>query len=145
MSLEKKSKKPMRLEVIDNDRCVGCQSCMFACNRRFGEAGIEKSAIYVNSLGGFEHGFVVKVCRACKDPPCARVCPTEALTVREGGGVRVNPAKCIGCKNCVRACILGAVGWDESTNKPNICIYCGICANYCPYDVIKLTEIGGNE
>ncbi|MHC1586215.1 MAG: 4Fe-4S dicluster domain-containing protein, partial [Candidatus Hecatellaceae archaeon] len=70
--------KVRRLRVVEVDLCVGCQCCMFACNRRFGEAGLSKSAIRVRSAGGFERGFVVQVCRACEDPPCARVCPVEA-------------------------------------------------------------------
>lgn len=34
---------PRRLSVIDVDRCVGCQSCMFACARRLGEGGLAGS------------------------------------------------------------------------------------------------------
>ena len=130
-----------RLSVIDADRCVGCQSCMFACTRRTAQGGLEESRIHIRSDGGFRKGFVVIVCRACADPPCARVCPTDALVPREGGGVRFNTAKCIGCGNCREACPFGAVLWDESQDKPRICVYCGYCADYCPYDVIALEEI----
>ncbi|MEM1898484.1 MAG: hypothetical protein QXD36_05280, partial [Sulfolobales archaeon] len=76
-----------RLVVIDVNKCVGCQLCMLACSRRFGVVGHSKSAIWVRSAGGFERGFTLVVCRACRDPPCARVCPTKALKLREGGGV----------------------------------------------------------
>lgn len=130
-----------RLSVIDNALCVGCQSCMFACSRRFSEGGLAKSCIHVHSAGGIDKGFVVVVCRACDDPPCARVCPTDALTPREGGGVRFQTRQCIGCGNCVRACVFGAAMWDSGQNKPYICIYCGYCASYCPYGVIALEEI----
>ena len=132
-----------RLTVTDPDRCVGCQLCMFACNRRFGDGGLAKSAILVRSLGGFAKGFTVIVCRACQDPPCARVCPTKALVPRPGGGVILNPSKCIGCKACVEACPIGAVFWDEDVNKPIICVYCGYCADFCPHGVLRLEEIGG--
>ena len=74
-----------RLAVVDAERCVGCQACMFACARRFGEGGLANSCIGVRSAGGVRKGFVVVVCRACQDPPCARVCPTDALKVRENG------------------------------------------------------------
>jgi len=30
-----------RLSVVDVDRCVGCQVCMFACARRLGHGGLE--------------------------------------------------------------------------------------------------------
>lgn len=130
-----------RLSVIDVDRCVGCQACMFACVRRLGAGGLEGSCIHVRSAGGIRKGFVVIVCRACADPPCARVCPTDALVAREGGGVRLRAALCIGCENCVDACPFGAVFWDLEQNKPEICVYCGYCAPYCPYDVLALEEI----
>jgi carbon-monoxide dehydrogenase iron sulfur subunit len=130
----------MRLEVLDTQLCVGCQSCMFACSRRAGVAGLTESRIGVRSAGGMENGFVVVVCRACEDPPCARVCPTEALTLRQGGGVRLAEEKCIGCGNCVKACVLGAVFWNHETAKPMICIHCGYCARYCPHGVLGLSN-----
>ncbi|MFQ5819515.1 MAG: 4Fe-4S binding protein [Candidatus Heimdallarchaeota archaeon] len=130
-----------RLAVIDDERCVGCQLCMFACTRRFGVGGLGKSTIHVQSAGGVEKGFVVIVCKACIDPPCAKVCPTDALIRREGGGVILRKSKCIGCQNCVDACPLNAVFWEEEINKPAICVYCGYCAKYCPHSVISLEEI----
>lgn len=130
-----------RLAVIDNERCVGCQLCMFACTRRFGVGGLGKSTIHVRSVGGVERGFVVIVCRACVNPPCANVCPTDALIPREGGGVLLRKKKCIGCQNCIDACPIGAVFWEEEVNKPAICVYCGYCEKYCPYSVIRLEEI----
>ena len=130
-----------RLSVVDADKCVGCQCCMFACDRRFAEAGISKSAIHVKSSGGVEHGFVVVVCRACEDPPCIKVCPTNALTLRDGGGVNLDTKKCIGCQNCIRACPFGAIFWDDSARKPVVCVYCGYCEGFCPYNVIKLQPI----
>lgn len=130
-----------RLSVIDMDRCVGCQSCMFACARRLGEGGLAASCIHIHSDGGFRHGFVVVVCRACVDPPCARVCPTDALRERDGGGVHLDHQLCIGCENCVEACPFGAVLWDPGQNKPQICVYCGYCTDFCPYEVIELEEI----
>ncbi len=129
-----------RLSVIDVDRCVGCQACMFACSRRSGEGGLASSCIGVKSAGGIRKGFIVTVCRACPDPPCTRVCPTKALTPREGGGARLKPDLCIACRNCVETCPFGAIFWDSEENKPLVCIYCGYCAHYCPYEVIKLED-----
>lgn len=130
-----------RLGIIDIDRCVGCQSCMFACVRRLGQGGLGETCIHIRSAGGIRKGFVVIVCRACFNPPCARVCPTDALVERKGGGVSFKAEHCIGCENCIEACPFGAVFWDGKQNKPQICVYCGYCAPFCPYDVLALEEI----
>lgn len=127
----------MRLSIVDSERCVGCQMCMFACARRQGEGGLAGACIGIRSIGGMERGFTVIVCRACDDPACAKVCPTDALKPQKGGGVRLDAAACIGCGNCRDACLVGAVFWDEEINKPMICIHCGYCARFCPHGVLK--------
>jgi len=130
----------MKLTVADLKRCVGCQLCMFACSRRSGEAGLLHTSIEVKSMGGISKGFTIVVCSACQDPPCAKVCPTNALVVREKGGVRLVADKCIGCGTCRTACIIDAVFWNEVDNKPEICIHCGICAKYCPLGVLAVIK-----
>lgn len=128
----------MRLAIVDNELCVGCQCCMFACARRSGMGGMGSNAISVRSVGGMEKGFQVIVCRACLDAPCARACPTGALTLKEGGGVRLNANKCIGCGRCAQACVIDAVQWNVDTNKPSICVQCGYCVDFCPHGVLAL-------
>jgi anaerobic carbon-monoxide dehydrogenase iron sulfur subunit len=130
----------MKLSVIDANLCVGCQSCMFACSRRNGHAGLSNACIGVKSAGGISRGFSIIVCRSCENPPCARACPVGALKVQEKGGVRLDASKCIGCAMCKEACIIGAVFWNEEKNKPVICVQCGICADFCPYQVLKLNK-----
>jgi len=134
-----------RLSILDNEKCVGCQSCMFACARRTGQGGLAESRIGIRSEGGIEHGFVVVVCRACEHPQCSKVCPTDALVPKKGGGVSFHPDKCIGCELCVKACPIGAVFWDIEINKPMICIACGYCVKYCPCSVLALEEIPEKE
>lgn len=130
----------MKLTIVDPERCVGCQLCMFACSRTRGEVGLASSSIGVRSAGGMENGFKIIVCRGCPEPPCASVCPTGALTKRQGGGVVFNPKKCIGCGHCKDACIVGAVFWDNEINKPQICRHCGYCVKYCPHGVLGMAE-----
>ncbi|MGE5603055.1 MAG: 4Fe-4S dicluster domain-containing protein, partial [Nitrososphaerales archaeon] len=107
--------------------------------------GLGASSIWVRSAGGVRKGFVVIVCRACTDPPCARVCPTDALPLRPGGGVRLKPELCIGCHNCADACPYGAVLWDGEQNKPEICVHRAYCVAYCPYDVLSMEELPASE
>lgn len=130
----------MKLKVIDSQRCVGCQLCMFACSRRGGDAGLSNSSIGVMSAGGMSKGFKVIVCRCCEDAPCVRACPVGALSQKPTGGVRLLAERCIGCGSCRQACIIGAVFWNGETGKPLICIQCGLCAKYCPHGVLELEK-----
>jgi Fe-S-cluster-containing hydrogenase component 2 len=45
----------------------------------------------------------------------------------------------------VEACPYRAVLWDGEQNKPEICIHCGVCVNYCPYDVLSMEEIASDR
>ncbi len=128
----------MRLTVVDTERCVGCQSCMFACSRRTNKIGFSGSCINVRSDGGVKNGFIVVVCKTCEDPPCAKVCPHDALVLSKKGGIRLKKSLCNGCGNCREACIIGAVQWNEEDNKPAICIQCGSCEEFCPHGVLSL-------
>jgi len=114
---------------------------MFACARRSGQGGLSQSRIGIKSKSGIENGFAVIVCRACEDPSCLKVCPTDALKLKSSGGVSFNSNKCIGCERCVTACPIGAVFWDGEINKPMICIACGYCASFCPCNVIAIEEV----
>lgn len=135
----------MKLTVADAEKCVGCQSCMFACVRRQDEAGLARSCLGVRSVGGMERGFTVVVCRACEDAPCAKACPEAALKPRKGGGVRLDANECTGCGNCRSACLIGAIFWDDEANKPMICIHCGYCVGFCPHGVLKTEDKGGSK
>ncbi len=143
--LYRKPKMAKKLVTVDVNKCIGCMECMFACSRRVGKGGFKDSAIRVKSAGGIERGFVIVVCRACENPPCAKVCSTGALSARkEGGGVVFHEYKCIGCGLCAQSCILGAIFWDNDKNKPIVCRYCGECADYCVHNAISLVEADTN-
>jgi Fe-S-cluster-containing dehydrogenase component len=101
-----------------------------------------KSAIRVRTTGGLTSSFVSIVCLACTDErACAEACPTGALKPRKGGGVLLEPDKCIGCRKCIDACIVGAVGFDEDLKVPIICKHCGICAQFCPHECLTMEEV----
>jgi len=130
------------MRVINREQCIGCYSCMYACSRAyFHVASTKLSAMRIKNYSGVEGAFSIRICVGCLDPDCAKACPTEALTVRKGGGVEFHEEKCINCHQCVDACLLDALQWDPVTEEPLVCYQCGICAAFCPNDVIALVEV----
>ena len=87
---------------------------------------------------------------------CAKVCPFDAIKMRENGLPQIDEDKCIGCGKCVEICpknIIKLVPFDKkvyiacvSHNKAAVviktckigCIGCGKCVKACPREAIKL-------
>jgi ferredoxin-type protein NapG len=90
----------------------------------------------------------VTACVVCQDMPCARACPTGALTVPPDGWASVrlgvlelDADRCItfhgsSCGVCARACPVGeaALALDAAGRpvlKPEGCVGCGVCVTSC--------------
>lgn len=131
------------LKAVGMNKCIGCFTCMLTCaGVNHQNHSISKSAIRVRTTGGLQGKFVADVCIACKDErACAEACPSGALEKRKGGGVILHPDKCIGCRKCEKACIVGAVHFDEYEEKPIICKHCGACARMCPHECLKMEDV----
>ncbi len=128
---------PRITRVVNIERCIGCQLCALACARvNRGTVSLDEAAVSVRPAGASASSYVVVLCRACPDPPCAQSCPTGALTPRKGGGVKLKKELCDSCGECVQACIVGAIHLDTPDRKPVFCIHCGACIEFCPHGVL---------
>lgn len=123
------------------NKCIGCFTCMLICstvNRK--NHSFNKSGIHVRTSGGLSGRFVASICHACRDPACVEACQSNALTLRRGGGVRLEPTNCIGCRRCETVCMVRAISFDDELRKPIICTHCALCARYCPHKCLTVHE-----
>ncbi|MDK2922264.1 MAG: hypothetical protein PWR24_1821 [Desulfonauticus sp.] len=131
-----------KLKAIDMKKCIGCYSCSLACAREVHKSlSWKRSGIQIRSSGGISTGFEAIYCLACDPPPCAEVCPTQALTPRKGGGILFKEKQCIACAECAKACPVGAIYFDLELRKPIFCLHCGRCVSFCPHNCIDLVEV----
>lgn len=58
------------------------------------------------------------LCNQCYNPPCVRVCPTNATYSREDGIVQMDFHRCIGCRYCMAGCPYGARSFNYTDPEP---------------------------
>lgn len=130
------------LNVAAREHCIGCYSCMYACSRTLHKnSSCAKAALRIATYAGVEGAFSIRVCSRCADPDCVKACRTGALTAASGGGARLTKKElCSSCGECVKACAIHGLQWDEGAKRPIPCIQCGTCVKYCPNSVLELKE-----
>lgn len=85
------------------------------------EGDFEHSFSDIDSEYASEHvaqlGFPL-LCNHCEEPPCVRLCPTEATFKRADGIVIMDYHRCIGCRFCMAGCPYGARSLNFSDPRP---------------------------
>lgn len=115
--------------VMDQRRCIGCQSCTVAC-RTWNELPMDiiyNPVVTEGVQGDFPHvhqTFTPLICMHCDNPPCTICCPTKASQQDEDGIVWVDSEKCMGCKVCVNSCPYGARDVNGEEGFVRKCTFC---------------------
>ncbi|WFO75000.1 4Fe-4S dicluster domain-containing protein [Desulfurococcaceae archaeon MEX13E-LK6-19] len=125
--------------AVNYEKCTGCHLCELACSLVH-EKVFTTTLSRITIITGPEKPVSIPVfCLQCKDAPCARVCPVNAIRYDEKiGAYLIDYNKCIGCKECVYACPFGAITLNKD-GMPIKCDLCGgdpECVKVCPHDAI---------
>jgi molybdopterin-containing oxidoreductase family iron-sulfur binding subunit len=126
--------------VVDSRKCKeGCTDCISACHFKHNvpDQLDKKNEIKWIWKEPAKHLFsdrdytleaefsqdkpFLTLCNHCKNPPCVRVCPTQATWKRnEDGIVTMDYHRCIGCRFCMAACPYGSRSFNYSEPRKYI-------------------------
>lgn len=115
--------------VMDQRRCIGCQSCTVAC-RTWNHLPLDIMYNPVVSEGAqgkwpnVRKTFTPLICMHCADAPCVPCCPNGASFKDDDGIVWVDQKKCMCCKVCVQTCPYGARDVSAFEGFVRKCTFC---------------------
>jgi len=100
-----------------------------------------------HSVWTFMTPFIGGICN-CDRSDCLAMRSTVTYRVpvmfRAEYVAEVNPELCNGCRQCMRVCQFGAIGYSAANEKvfidPRKCYGCGICRATCTKDAIMLHD-----
>jgi formate dehydrogenase iron-sulfur subunit len=115
---------PKKAMLYDASKCIGCYSCVNACQRQNKLApGSAYTSVPLIQLGGNETSFYKRQCMHCTEASCEAVCPTGSIS-HQGEAVIINQNWCIGCGYCIQACPFNIPYKDEVTGTTRKCVLC---------------------
>ncbi len=151
--------------IVNTRDCVGCNACEVACKQEHNlPIGPRWIKVYPDTPreieGKLQLRYIVTHCMHCYRPLCKDACPVEAISKRDDGIVLIDEELCTGCKDCIDACPLGIMQFDEERGVAQKCDLCvarldrGLppacviaCPSHCIHfgDVQEITDKLGEE
>ena len=151
--------------MVNTEDCVGCNACEVACKQEHNlPVGPRWIRVFPDSPreieGRLQLRYVVTNCMHCSHPLCRDACPVDAITKREDGIVLIDKELCTGCKDCIEACPLGVMQFNEAEGLAEKCDLCveridkgrepacvAACPSHCIYfgDISRITAQLGKQ
>ena len=141
--------------IFDENKCVGCHSCVVACINENGFQSPERWRNVVNSNPVHHPDLPLfhlsLACNHCDDAPCMSNCPAQAFYFDNNtGAIEHDPDSCIGCKYCTWACPYDAPKFNSASGIIEKCTFCShrieedlkpACANLCPTGALDFERV----
>jgi anaerobic carbon-monoxide dehydrogenase iron sulfur subunit len=128
-----------KTHMLIHEDCIGCGICQMACSlSHYNKISPLLSRITIVREREKEKN-VIGVCHQCESPLCIKVCPMNALSKDPVTNATIRNDNCVGCKNCVYACPVGAIFMDENASIA-VCDMCEgdpLCVKLCPREAIR--------
>jgi formate dehydrogenase iron-sulfur subunit len=137
---------------FDMGRCIGCKSCVVACNEQNGNPAAINWRRVDEIEGGWypntSRAYLSMGCNHCVNPTCLSGCPVDAYTKDAATGiVRHSADTCIGCQYCTWNCSYGVPQYNPERGVVGKCDMCHgrlelgqapACVSACPEGAIAI-------
>ena len=144
--------------LVDTTRCVGCNSCTYACAEANGlpepkdpetvtDTSTDQWTVVKHYQTSRGEVTVKRQCMHCVLPACSSACLTSAMTKTAAGPVVWREAKCMGCRYCMVSCPFDGPRFEYNSATPRIrkCVMCAdrirkggspACVENCPEEAL---------
>jgi carbon-monoxide dehydrogenase iron sulfur subunit len=120
----------MQTVYFDEDKCLGCFSCTFACAVEHSKTKDpmkahteDKKPVARRKLVAVNGVSVTTTCNHCENPVCVEACITGSIIKNEDGSVSFDTDRCAGCWMCIMVCPFGAIDIQQKNM-----VKCDLCA-----------------
>lgn len=125
----------MQVVYVDIDRCLGCFNCERACSlKQYRDHESAQSNIHI-LVDMDQREIQTSICLQCRNPLCAKACPTLALHQDPSTEILVVDREvCIGCGECTEVCPFDNVRLEANLGVATKCDLCGgnpSCVQVC--------------
>jgi tetrathionate reductase subunit B len=154
-----------RVMVIDISKCNGCYNCQVACKDEHvdndwtpvaapqpdtGQFWMKVTDIVQGTVPKVRVRYMLDTCQHCDDAPCMSACKSQSIYKRKDGAVIIDPQKCTGNGDCVKACPYGAIYFNDEAKIGQKCTWCAHlldqgwteprCVDACPTGALRFGE-----
>lgn len=122
------------------DKCTGCRICQLACSFALFDGYNPRLARLViqNKRENLYH--IPVVCNQCENAYCMNVCPAKAIQRTDQGTVVIDKEQCIGCGLCAQYCPIEVILFHPETKRSYKCDLCQgnpLCVKVCPTGALE--------
>jgi tetrathionate reductase subunit B len=151
--------------VIDTSKCNGCYNCQVACKDEHvdndwtpiakpqpdtGHFWMKVTDIVQGTVPKVRVRYMHDICQQCDEAPCMPACKSKAVYKREDGVVIIDPEKCTGGRDCIKACPYDVIYFNDELNIAQKCTFCAHlldkgwkeprCVDACPTGALTFGE-----
>jgi tetrathionate reductase subunit B len=154
-----------KVMVIDISKCNGCYNCQVACKDEHvdndwtpiaapqpdtGQFWMKVTDIVQGTVPKVRVRYMLDTCQHCDDAVCLSACRSQAIYKREDGAVIIDPEKCTGNGDCLKACPYRVIYWNDGSKIAQKCTWCAHlldkdwkeprCVDACPTGALTFGE-----